>query len=98
MQFLKTIFWVFVAVLLVVLWLTNEERVDLDLGVVIVTARISTYLITAFLLGFVPLYLVHRTMLWRLRRRISSLENTLRPSTSATTVATTADPALSSID
>jgi len=98
MQFLKTIFWVFVAVLLVVLWLTNEERVDLDLGVVIVTARISTYLITAFLLGFVPLYLVHRTMLWRLRRRISSLENTLRPSTSATTIATTADPALSSID
>ena len=98
MQFLKTIFWVFVAVLLVVLWLTNEERVDLDLGVVIVTARISTYLITAFLLGFLPLYLVHRTMLWRLRRRISSLENTIRPAVPATTASPTSDQPLSSID
>lgn len=98
MQFLKTIFWVFAAVLLVVLWLTNEQRVDLDLGVIIVTARISTFIISAFVLGFLPLYLIHRTMLWRLRRRIVSLESSIRPSTPVTTQPGSADGGLNSLD
>jgi hypothetical protein len=47
--------------------------------------------ISAFLIGFLPLYLVYRTMLWRLRRRVASLEASQRSATASATAPNTAD-------
>jgi lipopolysaccharide assembly protein A len=43
--------------------------------------------IAAFLLGFFPLYFVHRTVLWRMKRRIMSLEGNQRAYTPPAPVA-----------
>nr|WP_218845106.1 LapA family protein [Novosphingobium marinum] len=48
-----------------------------------------------FLLGFVPLWLLHRASMWRMQRRVHSLENSVRAAStpSAAPMATTEDVA-----
>lgn len=41
-----------------------------------------------FLLGLVPMWLIHKGARWRLSRRISSLENTVRATSSSLPIAT----------
>lgn len=74
MILLKTLLTFLLLVALFLFWWTNEQRIDLDLGFIILNARVATYIISAFLIGFVPLWLYYRAMRWRLRRRIASLE------------------------
>lgn len=75
MQFLKTLFWVVLAVALVVFSVNNWEPVSISLwGGLRMDTKLPVLVIGAFLLGFVPLYLLYRTTLWRLRRRIATLE------------------------
>lgn len=79
MTFLKTLFWVIVAVIVALLW-QSSPRVDLPVGSeeaggLIINSRLGTWIIIAFVLGFIPLYLYHRTVKWRLKRRIKTLEN-----------------------
>ena len=74
MIFLKTLLTFLLLVALFLFWWTNETRIDLDLGFIILNARVATYIIAAFLIGFLPLWLYYRTMRWRLRRRIATLE------------------------
>lgn len=70
MQFIKTLFWVILAILLVVFAANNWERVSVNLwGGLTLDTKMPVLVIGAFLLGFVPLYIVHRAMLWRMRRR-----------------------------
>ena len=74
MQFLKTLFWVALAVVLVVFAANNWEPVSVGLwGGLRMDTKLPVLVISAFLIGFLPLYLVYRTMLWRLRRRVASL-------------------------
>ena len=49
-------------------------------------SKLPALVIAAFLLGFFPLYFVHRTMLWRMKRRIMSLEGNQRGYTPLTPV------------
>ena len=80
MQFLKTLFWVALAVALVVFAANNWEPVSIGLwGGLRMDTKLPVLVIGAFLLGFLPLYLVYRTMLWRMRRRIATLETSNRP-------------------
>ncbi|WP_420607986.1 hypothetical protein [Novosphingopyxis sp.] len=80
MQFLKTLFWVALAVALVVFSANNWEPVSIGLwGGLRMDTKLPVLVIGAFLVGFLPLYLVYRTMLWRMRRRIATLEATGRP-------------------
>ncbi len=82
MQFLKTLFWVVLAVALVVFSVNNWEPVSISLwGGLRMDTKLPVLVIGAFLLGFLPLYLLYRTTLWRLRRRIATLEP--RPQTPA---------------
>ncbi len=74
MIFLKTLLTFLLFVALFLFWWSNEQRIDLDLGFIILNARVATYIIAAFLLGFIPLWLYYRTLRWRLKRRIASLE------------------------
>ena len=95
------VFLLFVAFFL--FWWTNAERIDLDLGFIRIEARAATFIVTAFLIGFVPLWLYYRTIRWRLKRRIASLEsqNAIPPTkpldTKKTQIADTDNSPLSSV-
>lgn len=71
MQFLKTLLWVFIAVLLAILASGNWRDVTLDLwGGLQVTIKVPFLLMLTFLAGFLPTWLVMRGKLWRLERRL----------------------------
>ncbi|HEY9092893.1 hypothetical protein [Parasphingorhabdus sp.] len=80
MQFIKTLFWVILAVILVVFAVNNWTLASVQIwGDVRVDTKLPVLVIGAFLLGFVPLWLLHRTTKWRLSRRIKSLEAAAQP-------------------
>ena len=75
MQFLKTLCWVVVAVLVFFLASRNWNDVTLNLwGDIQVDIKIPALLALTFLLAWLPTYLLHRTRLWRLRSRLDSFE------------------------
>jgi len=75
MQFLKTLFWVVIAVFLAILGSRNWHDVTLNLwGDIQVDIKVPVLVLSAFLLGWLPMFLVHRTRLWRARQRIESFE------------------------
>ncbi len=74
MTFLKIIFWLVMAVVIVLLW-KDSPRVDLPIGGQYdVNARLMTFILVGFALGFAPLFLWHRAKGWRMGRRVKSLE------------------------
>ncbi|MEO9635092.1 MAG: LapA family protein [Parasphingorhabdus sp.] len=79
MQFIKILFWVLLLVATFIFWWTNEARASLDLGTAIVEARVSTFVVGAFMIGFLPTWLFLRGSQWRLVRRIKTLEDAARP-------------------
>jgi len=107
MQFIKILFWVLLLVATFIFWWTNEARASLDLGAAVVEARVSTFVVGAFLIGFLPTWLLLRGSKWRLSRRIKTLEDAAKPATAPApvasraptpTAATEAAPAVSSVD
>ncbi len=79
MRFLKTLIWVTVIVGLIVFAINNWVPVSVSLwGGLRLDSKLPALVIASFLLGFFPLYFVHRTMLWRMQRRIVSLEGNQR--------------------
>ena len=77
MAFLKFIFWIVVAGFVILLW-KDSPRVDLPIGGQYdVNARLMTFILLGFVLGFVPLYLWQRAKQWRMGRRVKSLETEL---------------------
>jgi putative membrane protein len=73
MQFLKTLFWVILAVVLVLFAHTNWKMVTVDLwGGLQADVKLPVLVIFAFLLGFLPTFLVYRARLWALRRRLET--------------------------
>jgi lipopolysaccharide assembly protein A len=88
MRFLKTLIWVTVFVGLIVFAVNNWVPVSVSLwGGLRLDSKLPALVIAAFLLGFFPLYFVHRTMLWRMKRRIMSLEGNQRSYTPPAPVA-----------
>ncbi|MEW4466616.1 hypothetical protein AB1K62_02125 [Parasphingorhabdus sp. JC815] len=80
MQFIKTLFWVILAVILVVFAVNNWTLTSVQIwGDVRIDTKMPVLVIGAFLLGFFPLWLIHRTTKWRLNRRIKTLEVAAQP-------------------
>ena len=73
MHFLKTLFWVLVAVVVVLFAIRNWTPVTLNLWDDIqADIKIPVLLLAFFLIGFLPTWLVMRTRMWTLsaaRRR-----------------------------
>ena len=73
MQFLKTLFWVILAVVLVLFAHANWNVVTVNLwGGLQADVKLPVLVIFAFLLGFVPTLLVYRARLWNLKRRLET--------------------------
>ena len=73
MQFLKTLFWVIVAVVAVLFFYTNWQPVTLKLwGGLEADVKLPILVLFAFLLGFLPTFIVYRARLWSLRRRFET--------------------------
>lgn len=80
MQFLKTLLWVTLIVGLTVFAINNWVPVSVSLwGGLRLDTKLPALVIAAFVIGFLPLYIFHRTITWRMKRRILSLEGAQRP-------------------
>ncbi len=78
MQFLKTIFWVVIAVILVVFSISNWTSITITLwsGLLLQT-YLPVVIFAAFLLGLVPYFLLHRATRWTLQRKLTQVERQL---------------------
>lgn len=75
MQFLKTLFWVLVAVAVVLFSFRNWFDVTVSLwGDIQADIKLPVLVLIAFLIGFAPTWSVMRTRLWSHRRRIEAME------------------------
>lgn len=80
MQFLKTLFWVLLAVVLVLFGTRNWADVTLNLwGDIQADIKIPLLLLIVFMLGLVPTWLVMRARMWSMNRRIEALERHQTP-------------------
>jgi putative membrane protein len=83
MAIIRTIFWVLVAVVLVLFAINNWQPVEVRIwNSLILETKLPAIVIGAFLAGLLPMWALHRTQRWRMRRRIAGLEATIaRPNT-----------------
>lgn len=78
MQFLKTLFWVALAVMLVLFASRNWNPVTLSLwGGLEADVKLPVLVFTAFLVGFLPMLIIHRAKLWSLKRRLEPHERNI---------------------
>ena len=75
MQFLKTLFWVLLAVVVALFATRNWMPVTISLwGDIQADIKIPILLLIAFLIGFLPTWLTMRARIWGLNRRIEAME------------------------
>jgi putative membrane protein len=75
MNFLKTIFWVLIAVVVALFARANWNSVTLKLWDDIqADIKIPLLLLIFFLIGFLPTWLVMRARIWSLNRRHEAIE------------------------
>src|SRR5215217_5787581 len=101
MQFLKTLFWVVVAIVVVLFAKANWFSVSVRLwGGLEADVKVPVILFIGFAIGFLPTFILHRARIWSLKRRMEPLERNLKvqapaASTTAPTAATTDTPGTS---
>lgn len=78
MQFLRTLFWIVIAVLIALFSYHNWTPVTVSLWSGLrLDSKLPVLIIAAFLLGMVPTLLLYQATRWRLRRRLESAERQL---------------------
>jgi uncharacterized integral membrane protein len=78
MQFLKILFWCLLAFVAALFTYGNWTSVQLHLWAGLVAeVNLPLLLLGTFLIGFLPVYLFHHTVRWRLRSRLSNAERTV---------------------
>ena len=95
MQFLKTLFWVLIAVVAVLFASWNWHPVAVNLwGNLQADIKLPLLLLIAFVIGWLPAWLIMRAKLWTLQRRFEALERQHAPPITTTPRAGTDDPAI----
>ena len=79
MKVVRTIVWVLLLIALLIFSINNWNPVEVKIweGLVLET-KIPALVVIAFLIGLVPMWLLHRASRWNYDRRIGSLENAAR--------------------
>ena len=75
MQIVRTIVWVLLLIVLLIFSINNWEPVTVKIweGLILET-KVPALVVISFLLGLLPMWLLHRITAYAARRRISSLE------------------------
>jgi len=91
MQIIRTVIWVIVLIALLIFSLNNWTQVDVKIweGLILET-KLPVLVGISFLLGLLPMWLLHRAASWRAHRRISALQNAARPFDTSPSLSTTA--------
>ena len=75
MKFLKTLFWVVLAVSLAIFATRNWNDVTVNLwGNLQADVKLPVMLLLTFLVGFLPTYLIRRGRVWSFRRKLALAE------------------------
>jgi hypothetical protein len=83
MKVFRSILWLVIVAALAAFSAANWQPVELTIWQDLkLDTKLPALVIAAFLLGFAPMWLVHRTTRWRLSRRITALETSLANSAS----------------
>ena len=84
MKIVRTIVWVLLLIALLIFSANNWNPVEVKIweGLVLET-KLPALVVIAFLIGLVPMWLVHRASRWNNERRIASLESAARASAMA---------------
>ena len=93
MQIVRTIVWVLLLVVLLIFSINNWNPVEVKIweGLVLET-KIPALVVISFLLGLLPMWLLHRITTYAARRKITSLQTAARTVAVTPTVAPV-DPA-----
>ena len=95
MQIIRTIVWVVVLIALLLFSINNWQDVEVKIweGLILQT-KLPALVVASFLLGLLPMWLLHKGSSWRWNRKIGALENTVRAATAVApvAVATTTTP------
>lgn len=84
MKILRTIVWVLAAVGFLIFAAYNWQPVELRLWQnLVLETKLPMLALLAFLAGFLPMWAVHRSVAWGLKRRIRTLENSLKTAATA---------------
>ncbi|WP_340265272.1 hypothetical protein [Sphingobium mellinum] len=84
MQFLKTAFWVVLAVAIALFCKANNRPTEIKIwGDIIWETRIWFPMLIAFLAGAVPFWIISRASRWRMKRKLESTERALVAATAA---------------
>ena len=77
MNFLRTLGWIALTIVVVVFSLRNWAPVTINLFAGLqADVKLPVLLVVAFLLGFLPLYIYHRAVRWTLRKRLYNANKT----------------------
>ena len=75
MQLFRTILWVVILAALLAFSFFNWREVEVTIWEnLVLETKVPALVIVSFLLGLIPMWMIHRGAKWRLNRRISSLE------------------------
>ncbi len=83
MQIVRTLVWIVITAILVAFIAMNWHRAPvnfwpLDIGHLYFEWPVGIIALVFFLLGWVPMWLLHRAGRWRWQRRMSALQNTVQ--------------------
>ena len=76
MQIIRTIVWVSLLIGLLLFSINNWQDVEIKIweGLILQT-KLPALVVVSFLLGLIPMWLLHKGSRWRLNRRIGVLES-----------------------
>ena len=79
MKVLRTIIWVLAALGFLVFAIYNWQPVELRLWQnLVLETKVPVLALLAFTAGFLPMWAVHRSVVWSMSRRVRTLENSLK--------------------
>lgn len=79
MKILRTILWVLAALGFLIFAIYNWQPVELTLWQnLVLETKVPVLALLAFAAGFLPMWALHRSVVWGLNRRIKALETSLK--------------------
>lgn len=88
MQFLKSLFWILLAVVIAVFAIGNWTMVPIRLWAgLIAEINLPLLLILTFLAGLIPTLLYHHAVKWRMRQKLATAERAMADLRSAVSAA-----------